>query len=85
MEFETRDFFEASFLYAKLNTLPKIRLDVTDKFCWFIFPDTKNCEDLISGYYNRRALIDPKGYADATRSLKDLIFRSGIDHKGGRR
>lgn len=85
MEFETRDFFEASFLYAKINILPKIHLDVTAKFCWFIFPEAEKCENLISEYYNRQALIDPKGYADATRSLKDLIFRSGINHKGGRR
>ncbi|MFA5089794.1 MAG: DUF5659 domain-containing protein [Candidatus Omnitrophota bacterium] len=83
--FEIKDIFEASFLYAKLNTPPKIRVDASAKFCWFVFPDTKKCEDLLSDYWNRRATIDPKGYADAFRSLKDMIFRGNIGYTGGRR
>ncbi len=83
--FETKDLFESSFLYAKLNIFPRTRLDPSEHFIWFIFPDPSKCEELIVAYRNHQATVDPKTYADSFRSLKDIIFRSGIKYSGGAR
>lgn len=77
-EFFTKDIFEATFLYVSLKILPRIEKDVLANYCWFIFPDLNNCQCLIDSYWNQKALVDPKSYADAFRSMKDLLYRSGV-------
>lgn len=77
-EFVTKDIFEATFLYVRLKILPRIEKDSVGNYCWFIFPDLNNCQDLINLYWRQKAKVNPKSYADAFRSMKDLLYRSGV-------
>jgi hypothetical protein len=77
-EFSTKDIFESSFLYCTLKILPRIEKDAIRNYYWFIFPDFDNCQRLIESYWNQKAKVDPKVYADAFRSMKDLLYRSGV-------
>lgn len=42
--------------------------------CFFVFSDAERCERLMRAYYNGEAMVSAKAYADALRTLKDLIF-----------
>ncbi|MFA4846300.1 MAG: DUF5659 domain-containing protein [Patescibacteria group bacterium] len=70
--FETRDLNLAACIYASGVVLDETRRDVG--VCFFVFRDVGRCERLMRAYYNGEAMVSAKAYADALRTLKDLIF-----------
>ena len=68
----TRDLAEASFLYA--SGVKLIQLDNDNGRFWFVFEDKVLCEQLTDSFWRKEAMVDAKTYAEASRSLKDLIF-----------
>lgn len=76
--FSTKDIFEAAYLYTALKICPRITKKDSENFYWFTFPDSDNCRSLIEAYWSQRASVDPKSYADAFRSMKDLLFNVGM-------
>jgi hypothetical protein len=70
--YRTSDLSEASFLYAYRKKL--IRLDNDSGRIWFIFDDVGSCQELADSFWRKEASINAKEFADAIRSLKDMIF-----------
>ena len=70
--YRTRDLSESAFLYASGKKLLKLEND--NKRVWFIFKDRLSCQDLLDSYWQKEAVVNAKEFADAIRSLKDLIF-----------
>jgi hypothetical protein len=68
----TKDLAEAAFLYASGRKLAELKKD-SGKY-WFVFDDRKTCQALVDSYWRKDASVNAKEYADAFRSLKDLIF-----------
>ncbi len=68
----TKDLYVASYLYSQGKELFKIERD--GRTCWFLFSDGTKCEELQSLYWSNKGQTVPKLYADAVRSLKDMIF-----------
>lgn len=71
--YRTKDLSEASFLYAYGKKL--IRTENDNGKLWFIFDDKVSCEELANSFWRREATVNAKEFSDATRTLKDLIFR----------
>lgn len=73
--YRTRDLYEASFLYA--SELKLYKTEKIDSVTLFVFEDQNKAEKLTGNYYNKTATVNAKAYADAIRTLKDLIFGRG--------
>lgn len=72
-DYSTKDFIEAAFLYALNKKL--IKTNNTDsKTIWFSFSNKPDCEKAISSYYRKEAMVNAKEFADAIRTIKDIIF-----------
>lgn len=71
-EFETKDIYQAAFLYAR--RLKLLRLEREGSSYWFVFENMKEAEALSNSYWGRDADVNAKAYSDAIRSLKDMIF-----------
>lgn len=71
-EFFVRDMYLGAFLYARGMKL--IRVDRDDGICWFIFENKGLCEELQRGFFSRVNDVNAKGYADALKTLKNLVF-----------
>jgi len=69
---KTKDLYLASYIYSQKVDLIKVERE--NKTCWFYFKDEIKCDELQSLYWSNKGQTVPKIYADATRSLKDLIF-----------
>lgn len=76
----TKDLYEASFLYAKRLRL--LGLQKEGSYFWFIFEGKEKAEILSTQYWQRKGQVSPKEYADAIRSLKDMIFAKRGDENG---
>lgn len=70
--YKTRDLYEASFLYANGQRLIRLEGDKSQK--WFIFADKGACEKLAQTFWAKDSSVDAKSYAEAIRSLKEMIF-----------
>ena len=70
--YSTRDLNLASFLYASHKKLS--RADRNNGRVWFIFEDKLSCEKLVNSFWRKEATVNAKEFADAIRTLKDLIF-----------
>ena len=70
--FRTKDLAESAFLYASKVKLLKI--DNENGRVWFVFEDKSHCEQLSDSFWSKEAVVNAKDYADAFRSLKDIIF-----------
>lgn len=70
--YESKDLSLAAALYALGAPLQDTRHD--RGVCFFIFDDAERCEQFVRAYYNGSAMVSAKAYADAMRTLKDLIF-----------
>lgn len=68
----TKDLYLAAYIYSQQIELVKVGRE--NKTCWFYFSDEARCEELQILYWSNKGQTIPKVYADATRSLKDLIF-----------
>ena len=70
--YQVKDIYVAALLYA--SQLKLLRLDRSGSSCWFIFRDRARAESLSDKYWTREADVNAKAYAEAVRSLKDMIF-----------
>ena len=70
--YRTKDLAESSFLYASGQKL--ITVEKEDRVIWFIFEDKESCTKLCDAYWAKDAIVNAKEFADAIRSLKDIIF-----------
>lgn len=70
--YQVKDLFIASLLYATGKKLLNLQKD--NKFYWFIFEDKNGCNQIVSSYWRNEVTVLAKKYADALRTLKDMIF-----------
>jgi len=70
--FQTKDMYEAAFLYARRLKLSK--LERAGSSFWFVFESKRDAEKLSDSYWAREADVNAKAYADSIRTLKDMIF-----------
>lgn len=70
--FETRDLHLAACIYASGAVLDTTRRN--GDVCVFVFRDGGRCKELVGRYYRGEAMVNARGYADALRALKDMIF-----------
>ncbi len=73
--YRTKDLSEAAFLYASGAKL--IKLDNENGRVWFIYADKAQCEKLADSFWSKEATVNAKEFADAFRTLKDMIFNRG--------
>ncbi len=71
-EFQTKDLYCASYIYAK--SAPFVRVEREGKQCHFVFGNKSLCEQLQLEYFSRKGEVIGKQFADAIRTLKDLLF-----------
>lgn len=69
---KTKDLYLAAFIYSQQVELVKVGRE--DRTCWFYFSNKLLCEELQTLYWSNKGNTAPKVFADAARSLKDLIF-----------
>jgi len=70
--FITKDLAESAFLYASGKKL--IKTENVGRRIFFAFDNKDECEKLSSKFWQNEATIKAKGYADAFRTIKDLVF-----------
>lgn len=72
-ELQTKDLYEAAFLFAQGQKL--IRLEKDGSIYWFVFGnDNFTAEQLRNLYWSGEGLVSGRSYAEAIRSLKDRLF-----------
>ena len=71
-EYQTKDLYEASVLYALKQNFLGIKQD--GQVCWFIFGDNKSSQRISDLYWARSLNVNAKDYAEAIRTLKERIF-----------
>ncbi len=70
--YRTRHLYEASALYSL--DVPFLKIEESDRVCWFLFQRSEHCEAVVSRFWSRQLTGDLKAYADAIKTMKDLIF-----------
>ncbi|OGC51756.1 hypothetical protein A2982_00540 [candidate division WWE3 bacterium RIFCSPLOWO2_01_FULL_39_13] len=76
--YQTKDIFEASFLYA--TGVPLLELERDDRYFFFVFEDHKStCGTLSKSYWTETTTknVNAKSFVNAQKSLRDLIFSKG--------
>jgi hypothetical protein len=73
-QFQTKDLYLASYLYAKNAKF--IGIERHSKQCYFLFGSKSYCEDLQQEYFAKTGQVVGKEFADAIRTLKDLLFEN---------
>ena len=71
-EFTTKDLYLAGFLYAKGAKFKGVNRE--GRICWFIFDDESYCKSCSNQFFSKTADVNARTYADALRTLKDVIF-----------
>lgn len=70
--YKIKDLYEAAALHA--SRVPLLKLEFDQKQAWFIFQDSKDCQDTSNKYWAETLQIQAKKYADSIKSLKERIF-----------
>lgn len=70
--FLTKDLSLAGMLYAKGVTF--VGVNRGGRLCWFVFENHQLCEKLQQQFFAKSVEVNAKEYADALRTLKDLVF-----------
>ena len=71
---EVKDLYLAGYLYASGLSYKGTRRE--GKTCWFNFDDWNRCQQLQQEYIAGIGTVNAKGYSDALRTLKGVIFDS---------
>jgi hypothetical protein len=71
-EWQTKDLFEASWIYSQGVSL--LRLDPDSRYFWFVFKDKTLCEQLSQNYWQQNATGNIKQFVNSLKTLKDLVF-----------
>lgn len=72
--YRTKDLSLASFLYASNKKLLEFYKE--NAIVYFIFEDKRSCEELVSSFWQKTAMINVKEFVDASKTMKDLIFNA---------
>jgi len=67
-----KDLYEAAVLHA--SHVPLLRLEFDQKQAWFIFENSKDCQETSSKYWAETLQVNAKHYSDSIKSLKERIF-----------
>lgn len=70
---KTRDLYEAAFLYAR-RSRDFAGLEPDGRDFLFVFQDGDEYAELAADYYNGKGTVGGKAFADAIKTLKDLVF-----------
>lgn len=70
--FLTKDLQLAGLFYAK--GVPFIGVNRDGRICYFVFGSQTLCENLQQQFFAKNVDVNAKDYADALRTLKDLVF-----------
>lgn len=70
--FSTKDLYLAGVIYSKGVRFQGIQRE--GKVCWFLFEDKNLCEELQQQFFAKTVDVNAKDFADALRTLKDLVF-----------
>lgn len=70
--FSTKDLSLASLCYAMNVPLHGIEKD--GNICWFNFENPEMCRGLQQQFFSKSINVNAKDYADAMRTLKNLLF-----------
>jgi hypothetical protein len=70
--FKCKDLYLAGYLIAEGQTLERTNRESGE--CWFVFKEQNTSEKLANHYWNGTGKCYGKAYADAIRTLKDIIF-----------
>lgn len=70
--YQTSDFYIASFLYAK--GIPFVGLNKANKSYLFIFKNAEDCNKLALQQYQGKADVNARSFIEAIKTLKSLIF-----------
>lgn len=68
----TKDLYLSALLYAKGVKLQGVNRQ--GRVCWFVFEDKEFSEQLRQKFITKTVEVNAKDYADALRTLKDLVF-----------
>ena len=71
-EWQTKDIFEASWIYSQ--NIPLLRLNPDSHYFWFVFQDKTHCEQLSQDYWQQKATGNIKHFVNSLKTLKDLVF-----------
>lgn len=71
-EYQVKDLYLAAYLYS--NNLKFIGLRKEADFFWFTFAGKEKAEILSAKFWRKEAPGNVKVYAEALRSLKDILF-----------
>ncbi len=71
--YRTKDLYEAACLYALDCKLVEVA-SATGKVFWFCFDSEDGVREASQKYWSGEVRVSAKKYADAIRTLKDLIF-----------
>lgn len=71
-QFLTKDLHLAALFYAK--AVPFVTINRSGRLCWFVFDDKEQCLKLQQEFFAKTVDVNAKAYADAVRTLKDLVF-----------
>lgn len=73
--YKTKDIYLTSYLVMRGHFLEKLEKK-DDKFFFFIFPDTKELQSDVKGFYNREATVQPMQYVVAMKQVKSKIYNN---------
>lgn len=76
-EWQTKDIFEASWVYSQ--NVPLLRLDPDERYFWFVFQNKNLCESLSTDYWQQNANGNIKHFVNSLKTLKDLVFSKNLD------
>lgn len=71
-QFITKDLSLAGLLYAKGVSF--VGVNRNGKLCWFVFGNHELCVKFQQEFFSKSVEVNAKEYADALRTLKDLVF-----------
>lgn len=71
-DFEIKDLYCASYLYAKGAKFIEVKRQ--GRQCYFLFEDKAHCELLQQEYYAKEGKVVGKEFSDAIKTLKNLVF-----------
>lgn len=70
--FISKDLYVSALCYAKGLQLERIERD--GRICWFVFGGGAVGEQLQQNFFSKNVDVNAKEYADALRTLKNLVF-----------
>ncbi|MCD6371427.1 MAG: hypothetical protein J7L39_01800 [Candidatus Aenigmarchaeota archaeon] len=83
--YQTKDLYLAALLYAKKQRFLGLA-EGENSYFLFTFEDKTTCQQLEEKYWTEEIEVNAKAFADAIRTLKDILFSKTnyLKNKGGK-